>query len=213
MDTPIRVAIVHGGRLIREGLADLLGRNDIAVSGTFASVGSAESLPEAEDAVVLYDLGTAHQDGMAAIAAFQGAHPCARILFFNVVDDDAAIIECVQAGAAGCVLQDASLPELIAAVRSVCTGTPPESPRIITTLFRYVAQLRAGTESPVVEQLTAREQEVLALMVEGLSNKEIAERLVLQPQTVKNYAHTVLQKLGLRSRFDVMKMLRSGKRS
>ena len=110
-------------------------------------------------------------------------------------------------------LRDASVQDLIAAVRAVRDGKPPLSLRVITSLFAYVASLRDDPEAPAPEALTPREREILALLAEGLSNKEIAERLVLQPQTVKNYGHAVMQKLGLHSRLELIKSYRSRRRS
>ena len=134
--------------------------------------------------------------------------PQAKLLMFNVDDDDQAIIECVRAGASGCILQEATVDELLAAVHSLMSGMAPQSPRVITSLFSYVASLQRGDERAEPVPLTPREEQILALMAEGLSNKEIAARLVLQPQTVKNYAHLVMQKLDLHSRLDVVRTLR-----
>lgn len=131
---------------------------------------------------------------------------------FNVVDDDQAIIECVHVGAAGCILQDASLEDLLTAIRSVARGTPYSSARVITSLFAYVASLQAaGGEGPRPSPLTKREEQIFEMLAAGLSNKEISQQLSLRPQTVKNYVHLILQKLDLRSRLEAIKLLRSGK--
>jgi two-component system response regulator DesR len=82
---------------------------------------------------------------------------------------------------------------------------------VITSLFSYVASLQAGEDRLPPTPLTKREEQILQLIAEGLSNKEIAQKLYLQPQTVKNYVHLILQKLDLRSRLDVIKFLRSGR--
>lgn len=195
-------------------MRDLLAREQsIEVLGSFAGASEARGLRPDDDVVLLYDLPTAHKDGVAEIMAFQRDRLRIRILFVNVEDDDQAIIECVKAGASGCVLQDASVQDLIAAVRAVRAGEPPASPRVITSLFNYVASLRLDPDAPPPEELTPREREILALMTEGLSNKEIAQRLVLQPQTVKNYGHLIMQKLGVHTRLDLMKLLRPRRRS
>jgi DNA-binding NarL/FixJ family response regulator len=213
VDQPIRVAVVHESRLIRDGLCDLLGhQREVQVVGSFADARGVGTLSAEDDPVLLYDLDTAHHDGPAEIMALQRTLPGVRLLFVNVDDDDGAIIECVRAGAAGCVLRDASVQDLIAAVRSVRDGRPPDSPRVITSLFAYVASLRAEPNAPAPEELTPREHEILALLVEGLSNKEIAERLVLQRQTVKNYGHVVMQKLGIHSRLELIRSFRSRRR-
>ncbi len=212
MDVTIAVGIVHAGRLIREGLKDLLSQQPgLRVIGTFSDAGEVLAHAIAEDHVLVYDLGTARQDGPARLLELHTRLPRAKMLMFNVADDDQAIIECVRVGASGCILQDASQEELLAAIQSLAQGTPHPSPRVITSLFSHVASLQAGEDRLPPTPLTKREEQILQLVAEGLSNKEIAQKLFLQSQTVKNYVHLILQKLDLRSRLDVIKFLRSGK--
>jgi len=212
MDGPIAVAIIHSSRVMREGLRETLSRQPgLRVVGAFGSTGEVLAQGSAEDPVLVYDLGTARQEGAARVMELHERLPRAKMLMVNVVDDDQAIIECVRAGASGCILQDASLEELVAGIRSVALGAPYPSPRVITSLFSYVASLQAGEDRLPPTPLTKREEQILQLIAEGLSNKEIAQKLYLQPQTVKNYVHLILQKLDLRSRLDVIKFLRSGK--
>jgi len=211
-DEPVTVGIIHVSSLIRDGITDVLSRQPgVRVVRTFDSARKVLTQPIQEDHILLYDLVTNHQDGMALMTALRQKVPQGKILIFGVADDDQAIIECVQAGASGCILQNASLEDLLAAIRSLAHGTPPMSPWVITTLFRYVARLQAGEDRPPASPLTPREEQILQFMAKGLSNKEIAQKLYLQPQTVKNYVHLVLQKLNLRSRLDVIRSLRSGK--
>ncbi len=212
MDRPIAVAIIHGSRVMREGLRETLSRQPgLRVVGAFGSAGEVLAQASAEDEILVYDLGTARQEGAARVMELHERLPRTKMLMVNVVDDDQAIIECVRAGASGCILQDASLEELVAGIRSIAQGTPYPSPRVITSLFSYVASLQAGEDRLPPTPLTKREEQILQLLAEGLSNKEIAQKLFLQPQTVKNYVHLILQKLDLRSRLDVIKFLRSGK--
>lgn len=212
MEAPIPIGIVHASRLMRDELNDVLTRQPgLRVVGSFGNAKQVLEHPREEEHVLVYDLATAHQDGPAAVMDLHQRLPRAKMLMFNVVDDDQAIIECVRVGASGCILQDASLEELVAAIRSVARGTPYSSPRVITSLFSYVASLQTGEDRLPPIPLTQREEQILQLMAEGLSNKEIAQKLYLQPQTVKNYVHLILQKLDLRSRLDVIKFLRSGK--
>jgi DNA-binding NarL/FixJ family response regulator len=101
---------------------------------------------------------------------------------------------------------------VLAAIRSLADGTPPASPRVVTSLFSYVASLQHDEQPALAPTLTPREEQILELLAEGFSNREIAGRLFLQPQTVKNYVHMVLQKMNMRSRLDVIRRLRSLKR-
>lgn len=213
MSEPVGVGIIHLSSLIREGVKAQLNRSPgVQVLATFDSAREALDRPIQGDHILLYDIGTSHQDGPALMAQLRQRVPGGKILVFGVADDDQAIIECVRAGASGCILQNASLDDLVQAIRSLSQGTPPVSPRVVTTLFSYVARLQAGDDSPPAAPLTRREEQILQLIAEGLDNKEIAQRLYLQPQTVKNYVHQVLQKLNLRSRLEVIRSMRSPKR-
>lgn len=213
MPEPISVAIVHGSRLMREGVRDVLDRQSgIRAAATFGDARAVLAQPVTQPHVLLYDLATARQDGADLVMQFPARLPQARILMFNVLDDDQAIVECVRVGASGCVLQDASIEDLVTAIRAVASGVPHTSARVITSLFSYVASLQSGEDRPKPIPLTKREEQILELLAEGMTNKEIAQKLYLQPQTVKNYVHLILQKLDLRNRLDVIKLLRSGRR-
>ncbi len=213
MGAPIAVGIIHNSRLTREGIRDLLSRQPgVRVVGVFDNAREVLERPVQVKHILIYDLGTLHQDGPDLMRELRQRIPIAQILVFGVADDDQAIIECVRAGASGCVLQDASLDELVAAISSLAQGTPPTSPRIVTTLFSYVASLQAGDDHLPTTPLTPREEQILQMIAEGLTNKEIAQKLVLQPQTVKNYVHLILQKLNLQNRLAIIRFLRSGKR-
>jgi DNA-binding NarL/FixJ family response regulator len=196
----IAVAIVHGSPPIREGLADLLGRqSDLRVVGAHPSL-AAMTEGVADDAdVVLCDLA----------AARAGVAVAARLLVFNVADEDRTIIDCVQVGASGCVLQDAELEELVGGIHAVAAGVAPCSPRVITSLFRYVASRRDEDHPVLAPSLTGREEQVLRLVAEGLSNRQIAERLGLRPQTVKNHVRRVFEKLDVHSRLELIGALRA----
>lgn len=212
LDQPIAVGIIHNSQLIREGIADLLNRQaGVRVMGTFGNIREAMDQPIQGDHVLLYDLGTSHQDGAGLLQELRHQVPQGKVLVFGVADDVQAILECVRAGASGCVLDDVSLDDLLAAVQSVSRGTPSVSPKVVTTLFSYVASLQAGDDRPPAAPLTPREEQVLQLVAEGLDNKEIAQKLYLQPQTVKNYVHQVLQKLNLRNRLEVIRSQRPPK--
>ncbi len=207
------VSVVHASPPLREGLGELLRRHtDLRMLGLYASADEALEHATDVDHVLVYDLTTAQKDGPAQVMKVHRSLPRAKILMFNVTDDDQAIIECVRTGASGCVLQDASMDELVGAIRGVARGGQIASPRVLTSLFGYVASLRDEDHPTLVSQLSRREEQILQLMAEGLSNRQIAEKMFLQPQTVRNYAHILFQKLDVHSRLDVIRSLHSHER-
>jgi DNA-binding NarL/FixJ family response regulator len=208
------VGVVHQSPVVGRGLIELLdGEPWITVAGLYAGANEVVKDPPPEGGILIYDLPTAHAEGGAALMEVHSRFPSMKLLMFDVPDDDRAVIECVQAGASGCIFADASVEEVLGAIRSLAEGTPPASARVVTTLFRYVASLQKGEQPAVAPVLTAREEQILQMMAEGLTNREIAKKLFLQPQTVKNYVHIVLQKMDMRSRLDVIRRLRSQKPS
>lgn len=199
METVI-VAIVHGSPPIRAGLAELLGRRpDVRVAGTYPSLAAMREAG-AGAGVVLCELAAARADAGGAGAA--------RLLVFDVADEDRTIIDCVQVGASGCVLRDAGLDELVAGIHSVSAGVTPCSARVVTSLFRYVAGRRDESHPVLAPSLTGREEQVLRLVAAGLTNHRIAERLGLRPQTVKNHVRRVFEKLDVHSRLELIGALR-----
>ena len=202
---PITLAIVHASPPIRDGLAELLDRQpDLRVVGAHATLAAAMGDAAAAGAdVVLCDLGAAREAG-GAVATGTG-----RLLVFNVADEDRTIVDCVQVGASGCVLQDAGLDEIVAGIRAVAAGTVPCSARVVTSLFRYVAGRREEDHPVLAASLTDREEEVLGLLAAGLSNGQIAERLGLRPQTVKNVVSRVYEKLDVHGRLELLGSLRA----
>jgi DNA-binding NarL/FixJ family response regulator len=107
------------------------------------------------------------------------------------------------------VLQDAELDEMVASIRAVAAGVAPHSARVVTSLFRYVAGRRDEDHPVLARSLTDREEVVLRLLAAGLSNGQIAERLGLRPQTVKNHVRRVFEKLDVHSRLELIGGLRS----
>jgi DNA-binding NarL/FixJ family response regulator len=198
---PVTVAIVLGSPLVREGLAEVLGRRpDLRVVGLHATLGAMREA-STPAAVVVCDLA-------AARAGAATAGGTARLLVFDVPDEDRTIIDCVQVGASGCVLQDADLDEMVAGIHAVAAGVAPCSARIFTSLFRYVASRRDDDHPVLSPSLTGREEQVLGLMAAGLTNGQIAERLGLRRQTVKNHVRRVFEKLDIHSRLELIGFLR-----
>jgi len=200
MDGSIRLVIVADVRLYREGMsANLSNRSPLLVVGAAATVDEALHLTAtARPNVVIVDMAT--RGRLDVVRRIRDAAPGVYIIGFGVEEIESEILACAEAGLAGYVPCDASLDDLVARIASVCRGELLCTPKMAATLFRRL-EVR-DTERPKADHidLTLREREVLTLIDQGLSNKEIAVRLTIEVSTVKNHVHNLLEKLRVRSR-------------
>ncbi|MEJ3749422.1 response regulator transcription factor [Actinomycetes bacterium KLBMP 9797] len=204
--TKIRVLIADDQIMVRQGFTVLLNAEpDIevigqAVDGQDAVAKVAALAPD----VVLMDIRMPVLDGIEATRRITAAaDTAARVLVLTTFDLDEYVYEALRAGAAGFLLKDASAAELAHAVRVVAAGDALLAPNVTRRLIAEFSRLAGAPRAPLKERvgdLTERETEVLALVAQGLSNAEIAARLVLAEQTVKTHVSRILTKLGLRDR-------------
>jgi DNA-binding NarL/FixJ family response regulator len=200
----IRTLVADDQQVVREGFAALLGtQEDMSVVASAADGAEAVRLSaEHEPDVVLMDVRMPVMDGIEAtrhIAAATEGGP--RILILTTFDLDDYVYDALQAGASGFLLKDVRAETLFEAVRVVAGGEALLAPTITRRLIAEFARLRPRQVRPdELSLLTPRETEILGLVAEGLSNREIAERLVLSDETVKTHVSHVLRKLGLRDR-------------
>ena len=200
----ITTLVADDQQVVREGFAALLGTQDdmtvvaSAADGAEAVTLSAEHRPD----VVLMDVRMPVMDGIEAtrrIATATDNGP--RILILTTFDLDDYVYDALQAGASGFLLKDAPAEALFEAVRVIAGGEALLAPAITRRLIAEFARLRPRQVRPeALSELTPRETEILGLVAEGLSNREIAVRLVLSDETVKTHVSHVLRKLGLRDR-------------
>ncbi len=204
----VRILVVGSVRLYREGLAQVLDHQaDFEVLGAVAETDEAlEALSTLHPDVIL--LGIASEGSNDAITRLSHA-ATAPIVALGLRDSEAEVLDAVEAGAAGFALRDATLDELIECLQAVARGELSCSPRVAGALLRRVATL-AGERTPTTSarDITWREREVVGLVDQGLSNKEIAARLSIELTTVKNHIHNILEKLGVRRRADAAAKLR-----
>jgi DNA-binding NarL/FixJ family response regulator len=207
----IRVFVVSGCRLLREALARSIQarrRIDMTVVGC-AGLTDAQTarLTEVKPDVILVDL--ASPDGMAAARALRSQCPESRLVAFSVADTVEDVFACAAAGCSGYVTREADVDELLGAVRAARDGEMTCSPHIAAALFNQLAdRLNPPHSANGASALTVRERQVLMLMNEGWSNKEIGRRLQISPATVKNHIHSILQKLNVTRRSQAAPRLR-----
>jgi DNA-binding NarL/FixJ family response regulator len=195
----IRVLIVDDHAVVREGLRTFLELQDgIAVAGEAADGEQAVMQAEAlRPDVVLMDLVMPRLDGVGAMRELRRRLPNTRVIVLTSFAEDERLLPAIQAGAAGYLLKNVAPPELARAVRAAHAGEALIDPVIAARLVDAIAQ-PAGEPAP--ERLTAREQEVLALIARGYSNKRIALELGIAEKTVKTHVGHVLAKLGVTDR-------------
>jgi DNA-binding NarL/FixJ family response regulator len=201
----IRVAIIDDNRLVREALTAMLNRlTDIRVVSS--DVADSASLAETKPDVLLLDVGLRDQDSLRVAATLRQENPDAKIIVMDLLPVNEEIMEYVNAGVSGFVLKDASFDEFLTTIRSVAAGTKVLPPRMTESLFSQIAREVDGQEpAQVLEavRMTPREREVIDLIGEGLSNKEIAQRLNIATHTVKSHVRNVMEKLALHTRLQI----------
>ena len=207
----ILLAVIELRALGREALAQVLDqRPGLHVVTVSTSVRDLIASAPADDLIVLYDYESAQRDGTELREALHQRFPRARVLVFNVPDDEEAIIEAAGPGTSGCMLQDVSMEELVNGIFSLAEGIPPVSPRVITALFDHITGAESDRKHGL--GLTQRQMEVLGLVEQGLTNKEIATQLSIEHQTVKNHVSAILGKLHVHNRFEIVRSGPSGAR-
>jgi len=206
---PTRVLLVDDHDVFRHGLAQLLGDEGLDVvaeaSGGEAGVRlAAELAPD----VVLMDLAMPGMDGVAATRAIAATAEAPAVVVLTLSDDDGSMLEALLAGAAGYVLKDATLEQIVAAVQAAAAGDAVIPPRVAPELLRRLRASepeRGGTgagsaNGAAPAELSERELEVLRLIVEGRDNAAIAAALYISPNTVKSHVASIFGKLGVESR-------------
>jgi DNA-binding NarL/FixJ family response regulator len=213
MKKRIRIFIADDNRLLREGLASMLAEiDDITVVGMASSGSQAldqikKLLPE----VALVDIGMPDKDGLDVTQTLHENFPAIKVIILGMPDLTDEIMACIEAGAAGYVIKEASFEYLVESIRSVQRGESFCSPRMAASLFSRIAEL-AGERIPESSvKLTAREVEIINKIADGLSNKEIAAQLYIEEQTVKNHVHNILDKLQLHNRLEAVQYARERK--
>jgi two-component system NarL family response regulator len=207
---PIRVLVVDDHALFRRGLQMVLGAEDDievvgeASDGTEALKVAAETTPD----IVLMDVRMPRRGGIDATMAIKDAVPSAKIIMLTISDEEGDLFDAIKAGAMGYLLKEISIEEVASAVRAVFTGQSLISPSMASKLLNEFATMVRKDDDRQQQvptpRLTDREMEVLKLVAKGMNNRDIAKKLFISENTVKNHIRNILEKLQLHSRMEAV---------
>ena len=204
----IALVLIDDNRLLLEGIASLI-HSQPGFTLLAASADVDEALDQvrlAKPDVVLLDVGLEDHDSLNLTATVRGEMPSARVIVMGLLPTLEDVTDYVRAGTSGFLMKDASFEDFVTTIRAVAAGGEVLPEALTPSLFTEIARnASASTQVRALEavRLTQRELQVIDLLGEGLSNKEIAGRLHIAVHTVKSYVHNVLEKLALRSRLEV----------
>ena len=204
----IRILLIEDNRILRDGIKALINAQpDLAVA--IASGGNHDTLVQirtTKPQVVLMDLGLRNENGLRLVATLAKELPQTKVIGMGLIPSQLDVIEFVEAGAAGFILKDATIEDVLGTIRSVARGMRVLPPPLTGSLFNHVIEqaLRKGKGRLLdAVRMTKREREIIVLIAEGMSNKEIAQQLNLSTYTVKSHVHNILEKMALHSRLQI----------
>jgi len=209
-----RVFVAAENRLLREALSRMLVKNgEIEVVGMDVTepFRTEDLLREETDILLLTSRGNKNED-LTAVRMVRTAAPKVQILLIGVTGEEAEFLQCVRAGVRGYLPREASAEDVVEGVRALQGGEAICSGMLCGTLFRYMEREATSFPSASVRQqlgLTRREQQLIPLIAEGLTNKEIANRFCLSEQTVKNHLYRMKHKIGAEDRLGIVQVCRT----
>lgn len=202
----VTVAIIEENRLVRDGLSALLGQVPGMCVLTALSGSDLTLLDGVDPDVILLDLGLLEPDSLAVAERLQGDLPRAKVIVMDLLPVHEDIMDFVHVGVCGFVMKDATLDDLLHAMRTVVKGDHVLPPEMTSTLFSQIAKEAVVSGSPEVLEavlMTPRERQVIDLISEGLGNKKIAARLQISTHTVKSHVRNIMEKLTLHTRLQI----------
>lgn len=204
----IRLLLIEDNRLLRDGIHSILkAHKDIVI---IAASGDGKhtlvKIKELKPNVILLDLGLRSQNSLHVVEIVKKDFPDAKIIVMDLAPVQADILQYVKAGANGFILKDASLSDFLITIRTVAEGSTVLPPLLVDSLFSQIVDhaVREGkTKLKEAVRMTAREREVIVLLGEGLTNKEIAQKIHVSTYTVKSHIHNIMEKLALHTRLEI----------
>ena len=213
MSAQVKIFLLAQNRLLLEALTRIL-RKRTEFDVVHATACTPETMTMVEDSgceVLLLDASVTEAFGFQLVQNMVGTVDGLKVLMIGMEEADESFLKAVSSGVAGYVLKDASTADVMTAIRAVARDEAVCPPRLCRSLFRYVAGTRTSLPNMRVKSqlgLTRRQQQLVPLLAQGLTNKEIALQLNLSEQTVKNHVHRMLQKVGADDRLSVLEMVK-----
>ncbi|MBI1804949.1 MAG: response regulator transcription factor [Ignavibacteriae bacterium] len=207
----IRLLLIEDNRLLREGITSLIKKHDDirVVAALGANENILQKMRSFKPNVMLLDLGLRSQNSLQLVKAAKIDSPPTKVIVMDLIPLQADILEFVRAGVSGFILKDATIDDFLRTIRSVAQGTKVLPSLMTGSLFSQIVEHAVngarGTSSKLMEsvRMTKRERQVIDLISDGMTNKEIAQKLHLSPYTVKSHVHNILEKLALHTRVQI----------
>jgi DNA-binding NarL/FixJ family response regulator len=203
----IHVLLIEDNRLLREGMAAMLKEQpDLKVAASSGNSDAVEQAKKVKPAIILLDLGLRNQNSLNLLGMLKKCAPKAKVIGMDLVPIQEELVQYVEAGVCGFVLKDATFDDFLKTIHSVAKGVNVLPPPLTGSLFSQIVEhgTRKTRGNPFASvRMTRREREVIVLIAEGLSNKEIASQLHLATDTVKSHVHNILEKLALHTRLEI----------
>jgi DNA-binding NarL/FixJ family response regulator len=204
----IRLLLIEDNRLLRDGILSILKpqKDIIIIAASGDGKNTLVKIKQLKPNVILLDLGLRSQNSLHVVEIVKKDFPDAKIIVMDLAPVQADILQYVKAGANGFILKDASLNDFLITIRTVAEGSTVLPPLLVDSLFSQIVEhaVREG-KSKLKEavRMTGREREVIVLLSEGLSNKEIAQKIHVSMYTVKSHIHNIMEKLALHTRLEI----------
>lgn len=204
----IRLLLIEDNRLLRDGILSVLKphRDITVITASGDGKSTLIKIKKLKPNVILLDLGLRSQNSLRVVEIVKKDFPEAKIIVMDLAPVQSDILQYVKAGANGFILKDASLNDFLITIRTVAEGSTVLPPLLIDSLFAQIVDhaVREGkTKLKESVRMTAREREVIVLLGEGLSNKEIAQKIHVSTYTVKSHIHNIMEKLALHTRLEI----------
>ena len=207
----IQILLIEDNRLLRDGISSMLKKqSDMHV---VATVGNGENILQLIEKhnpdIVLLDLGLRSQNSLHVVKLIKKEFQLPKIIVMDLIPLQADVFQFVQAGVSGFILKDANIDEFYTTIRSVFNGTQVLPPHLTGSLFSQIVEhaVKGSKPDSVLEsvRMTKRERQVIELIADGSTNKEIAQKLHLSTYTIKSHVHNILEKLTLHTRVQIAK--------